>query len=284
MTHSQRAWRRLAAARWFLGVLALALIGAASAWNTSVSGRSASAEWETVRGDVVATPFQAVQDRGIGIVTFDQGAGADTRSGGASGRMMADSLVADTIVLLRDTTGRQVAARFILRTNGSSWSYAIESRESVERASLEFEYEVEGLPVDLATVDARWVRAIYGTTPDGSARRGWIRLTPGLTRYETWTPILVERSVFFDTGIAPEFYGSPGGPVVPFPVEHFPDGRADYIMHPMDVRADGGWMRVRVATPSDMCGGPDSVRQATLWIRYLSESGRPRVWYHTRGC
>ena len=284
MTRSHRALRRLAAARWFVGALAIAIIGAAAAWNTSSSGRSTSAGQETDRVDVTAAQRQAIRDRGIGIVTFDQGAGADTRSGGASGRLTADAFVADTIVLLRDTTARQVAARYILRTNGSSWSYAVESREAAERASLEFEYEVEGLPADLVTADARWVRAIYGTMPDGSARRGWIRLTPGLTRYEAWTSILVERPLFFDTGIAPEFYGSPGGPAVPFPVQRHSDGRADYIMHPMEVRADGGWMRVRVATPSDMCGAPDAVRQATLWIRYLSDSGRPRVWYHTRGC
>ena len=259
MSRPHRGWRRLFASHPLAATLAIVLIG------------------------VAAEGQRATRDRGIGIVAFDHGPGADTRARTADDRVRRDSIVADTIVLLRDTTGRQVAARYILRTNGSNWSYAVETREAVEHASFEFEYEVEGLPVDLATADERWVRAIYGTTSDGDARRGWIRLTPGLTRYEPWAPILLERSLFFDTGIAPEFFGSAGGPSVPFPVERHPDGRADYIMHPMEVREDG-WMRVRVATPSDICGGPDSVRQATVWIRYLSDTGRPRVWYHTRGC
>lgn len=251
-----------------LGLLAtlaaIALPGVALAWQST-------------------SPQQAIRDLGIGIVSFDHGPGSDTRAGGGT-RAAQDSITADTLLLLRATTGRRVAARWIHRTDGKRWSYALESREPVRRASLEFEYEVEGLPVDSVTPDARWVRVIYGTTEDGSARRAWIRLVPGLTRFERWTAILRERPLFFDSGVKPEFFGAPGGPALSFPVERLPDGSANYVMHPLEVRAETGWMRVRVSTPSDVCGGPDSVRQATLWVRYLTDRGRPRVWYHTRGC
>ena len=226
---------------------------------------------------------QAGIDRGIGIVSFDRSPGADTRSGEQAG-VPGDSIGADTLLLRRDTTGGPVVARYIHRTNGASWSYTVETREPVQRTSLEFEYEVEGLPVDVASADARWVRAIYGIAEDGSARRAWIRLVPGLTRFERWTTILGGRPLFFDEGIAPEFFGAPGGPAVSFPVVRLPDGTPDYVMHPLEIRAEAGWMRVRVSTPSDVCGGPDSVRQAMLWVRYLTDAGRPRVWYHTRGC
>ena len=43
-------------------------------------------------------------------------------------------------------------------------------------------------------------------------------------------------------------------------------------------------MEVEVVTPSDYCFDPPTPTRDTAWIRHLDEAGRPRVWYHTRGC
>lgn len=43
-------------------------------------------------------------------------------------------------------------------------------------------------------------------------------------------------------------------------------------------------MRVRPVAPSDYCDDPEQPRTAELWVRYLDHTGRPRVWYYTRGC
>lgn len=227
----------------------------------------------------------ATVDRGIGIVYFDRQPGSDTRAGDSAAPGSGAGVTADTLIVLRDTMRDAVAARYILRGDGgTSWSYTLEAPDVAEGNSVEFAYEVEGLPVDRSSADERWVRAIYGIGSDGSPRYGWVKVTPGMARFQRWSALLRERTLFFAEGVRPEFFGSPRGKPVAF---ELPPGGANlgdggYIMHPIEVR--GEWMQVRVTTPSDMCGSPASVRQALLWIRYLNEDGRPRVWYHTRGC
>ena len=80
------------------------------------------------------------------------------------------------------------------------------------------------------------------------------------------------------------FHEAPEGPAAPFPLP--PPGSGgppgDYILWPLE-RA-GDWMRVRAVTPSDYCADPPAPREDTLWIRWRGASGRPRVWFFTRGC
>jgi len=215
------------------------------------------------------------RDRGIGILAFDRRLPAG--SGGAGG---------DTLLIYRDTAGRRIIARFIYRGDASSWSWTVESEPPVESASMEFAYEVEGLPVDRLSEDRRWALAILGIGPDGEPREGWVQVAPGTSTFTQWTSVLRDRPLFFDDGIEPEFFGSPRGTPVDFPLDTgggVPT-RADYIMHPLQVQGD--WMQVRVATPSDYCASPTDpeVRQTMVWIRHLDDRGRPRVWYYTRGC
>jgi hypothetical protein len=81
------------------------------------------------------------------------------------------------------------------------------------------------------------------------------------------------------------FFEAPDGPAASFALN--PD---DYILWPLELRGD--WLRVRAATPSDYCAAPPppgvpaapASRQDTLWIRWRAETGRPRVWFYTRGC
>ena len=213
-------------------------------------------------------------DRGIGIIYFDRQAGSDT--GGD----------ADTLLVLRDTVSRRIVARYVLRRESASSSYAVESVATVESNSLELGSGIEGLPVDRATADERWVVAIYGRGADGASREGWVKVTPGKARFTPWSRFLRERALFFAEGVVPEFRGSARGTPVEFALAAGSDTpqRADYIMHPLEVAGD--WMQVRVTSPSDRCASPAAprVRQMVLWIRYLDARGRPRVWYHTRDC
>jgi hypothetical protein len=215
------------------------------------------------------------RDRGIGLLYFDRQAGSDT--GGD----------ADTLLVLRDTVSRRIVARYVLRRESASWSYTVESGATVESNSLELGPGIEGLPVDRATADERWVVAIYGRGADGASREGWVKVTPGKARFTPWSRFLRERALFFAEGVVPEFHGSARGTPVEFALAagSGTPQRADYIMHPLEVAGD--WMQVRVTSPSDRCASPPAaprVRQMVLWIRYLDARGRPRVWYHTRDC
>ena len=114
----------------------------------------------------------------------------------------------------------------------------------------------------------------------GAPLRAWAPLDARPLELVFWDRHLPDQSPFFRTGVPAEFYDAPAGGRVAFPLAG--EGR-DYTLYPLGV--DGSWMRVRVVTPADACGRePASPRSAELWIRYLDETGRPRLWYPTRGC
>lgn len=212
----------------------------------------------------------AAVERGIGIVLFFEGDGISEAGSGE-----------DTLMIRPDTMSSAVLARFIHRRSGRSWQYVVEAHDSVSGSSLEFGSEVDGLPVERATGDGRWVRVIHGQTNSGALQYGWVQVSPGRAQFQRWSNVLPDRPLFFAEGITPEFHGSARGKMVEFPLRER-NGRHDYIMYPMQVQ--GEWMQVRVVTPADVCGVEEAVRQSLLWIRYLDEQDRPRVWFHTRGC
>ena len=134
-----------------------------------------------------------------------------------------------------------------------------------------------GLPI-LEEAPAGWHRVLLGADSTGAAVSGWSRVRPGIVGRTLWEELLPGQPLFF--ALPPDsfaFHASPGGPEERFPVEV-----ERYILWPLEVRGD--WMRVRAVTPSDYCFEPRAPTQDTLWIRWRGEAGRPRVWFHTRGC
>jgi len=205
-------------------------------------------------------------DPGVGVVTF------------VSPRQAS---WADTLPLFAQPGGEGPIGRFVFAADSvRGWVYAVEWADTLTTNLLEYGYEEAGLPVDSLSDDGAWARVIPGFATDGGAVRAWAPIRPGLTELVRWRERLAEHDLFFRAGVTPAFFDAPGGAPVPFPLRAADDG--DYILHPLEIR--GSWMRVRAVTPSDMCDNPAAPQVAELWIRFLDPSGRPAVWYYTRGC
>jgi hypothetical protein len=182
------------------------------------------------------------------------------------------------------------AARLIREPTGV---YALEVRGQVEEGgALEHGYEDMGLPLletpplpaqAPASPPPGWLRVHYGLASDGRPLEGWVRDDPARVSRFLWSERLPESPLFFLHSDSIRFFAAPAGESVAVALELGPgDPRFDYILYPLVTR--GPWMQVVVATPSTYCFDPPTPQHDTVWIRYLNDAGRPRVWYYTRGC
>jgi hypothetical protein len=228
------------------------------------------------------------QDRGVGIISF-----------ALPSAPMTAFPFADTLVIHESPTARSpVVAHFLFQVpEPFIWAYTLEANETAVTSNvLEYDYEMDGLPIDSAgSVPAGsgsggvavggWVRVVYGVAADGQPRTGWVRHVEGHTEVRLWADELRTRSLFF---VGPEadiaFHDGPRGARVAFELVRAGEGGPlDYRLDPMET--DGRWMKARVVTPDASCGGEEVEASArVVWIEYLDERGRPRVWYYTRGC
>ena len=200
---------------------------------------------------------------GLGVVTFTAGQGHS-----------------DSIPLYPESEASQPEGYFhFLPDSTGGWTYALAWPDPLVTNLIEFDYESAGLPVDSITPDGRRARVIPGFDAGGRSVRAWVAVRGPGVEILTWRKRLTERDLFFRPGTTPAFFESPEGRPMDFPLGEVGN---DYILHPLEVR--GPWMRVRAVVASDMCEEPPSPKVSVLWIRYLDESGRPLVWYHTRGC
>jgi hypothetical protein len=188
---------------------------------------------------------------------------------------------ADSLPLFDRPGDRAPRGYFVYASDGQGgWTYAVLWPEAVTPNVIEFGYEIGGVPLDSITADRRWARLLPGFAAGDVPLRAWASLDTNRLEVLSWAQHLLEQELFFRSGVTPEFSDAPDGRRAGFPLAG--DGR-DYVLYP--VAARGPWLRVRAVTPSDTCGQEAEARQtAELWIRYLDGSGRPRVWYHTRGC
>ena len=224
------------------------------------------------------TPFragaaldEALRDHGRGILHF-------TRPNSVSG-------VREDSVVIRETPSADgpILARWIHRYGGGAWEFRLETAETgLGRGDIEWTYEESGLPIDSVLPDRSWARVVYGATADNAPRTGWARLGDRVL-VENWDVILPQQNLFFRPPENLAFHDSPGGAPVELEIARgdTPDG-LDYGMRPL--RIQGDWMQVAVTTPSNYCFDPPEVRTDTVWIRYLDDRKRPRVWFYTRGC
>jgi beta-lactamase class D len=222
-------------------------------------------------------------DRGVGVLAF-----ASTAAPGTT----LEPPFADTMVVReRPEAGSTVLARFIFRVpEPFAWSYVLEPVEAGVRSNaLEFEYEVDGLPIDslghgVVEGGSGWVRVVHGVASDGTPRTGWVRHDPDRTEIHLWASELPLRPLFFVGADAIAFHDAPGGTAVALDLARRGElGPPDYRLEPMAV--EGRWMRARVVSPDASCDGEESgALERVVWIEYLDARGRPRVWYYTRGC
>jgi len=214
------------------------------------------------------------QERGVGAVYLE-------------GAFEGASSEADTLSVLAAPRGGAAAlALLILARDSLTWEYVLEARGPVaEGAAVEFGYEEVGLPVlELrGGADPEWLHVRYATGSGGEPMTGWVGFEPGRTGYLPWSDRLAEVPLFFVDPDSVGFFEAPEGAEASVALApDDPPDRFDYILYPLARR--GPWIRVELVTPSDYCFDPPEPRRDTLWIRHLDGAGRPRVWYHTRGC
>lgn len=237
--------------------------GAATLRDPCDSGAGIRAAWR---------PGTPPIDRGIGVLTFPNsfiGQRSDTMT-----------------VLTAPSAAAPVVARYILRSVPEySWCYRMEvPAEGITDNSFEIGYETVGLPFDSLTPTKRWARVIFGFDHTTTPKRGWVELRAERTRWALWPDHFREMGGFLWNAneLEPEFAVGPGGS--PIELDLARNEAGSYSFEAMALEFDGSWMHARIRTPTG-CAAPDSlIRETTAWIRYLTDTGRPAVWYATRGC
>jgi len=227
------------------------------------SGMGFRAVWRTTLAPI---------DRGIGVVTFP-----DSVIGRRSDTMTIRAAPGDEAPII---------ARYILRAVPEySWCYRMEvTAQGITDNSLEVGYESVGLPLDSLTSSSDWARVIFGFGHDSTPERGWVLLEAGRTQWALWPDHFRTMGGFLwnADGLEPEFADGPGGAPAALDLARSEGGAYDFEVQA--IAFDGPWMHARIRTPSG-CAAPDSlVRETTAWLRYLTDTGRPAVWYATRGC
>ena len=194
---------------------------------------------------------------------------------------------ADTIPILAEPrTGAPLVAQAFHR----DWQLEIEAaRPGLVSGALETGYEETALPVLETGGGGQWLRVSYAFDSAGTAVTGWVDGTASAVETVTWASWLANGAFYFLEADSIEFYEEPEGPILTFALEPGQGTqRFDYTLY--DIRTQGAWMQVRVASPSDYCvdeppSGAAGVETGTnAWIRFLDGDRRPRIWYHTRGC
>lgn len=175
------------------------------------------------------------------------------------------------------------------------------TEEDLRDGALEVGYEERVLPVVGTTPDGRWLHVSFAFDAEGEPRTGWVDGDDPLLDHHGWEAWLGARgSLFFIEPDSIAFFTARDGDRSQLPLEPGTGTLGyDYILYPVSAdgaeRAgrerteDGGpWMEVRVVSPSDYCAARDTGTELPVdtraWIRALTDGGRPRVWYFTRGC
>ena len=246
-------------------------------WAGLVAGRSAAVTLYSPcdSGDGIRAmwrPGTPPVDRGIGVLTFP-----DPFIGQRSDTM--------TIRAAPSAEGR-VVARYILRTAPEfSWCYRLEvSAEGITDNSLEIGYESVGLAIDSLTPSIGWARVIFGFDQAGTPERGWVEVGAERTHWVLWADHFREMGGFLWSAneLKPEFADGPNGSPIELDLAQNEAGWYDF--EAVALEFDGPWMHARIRTPT-ICVAPDApIRETAAWIRYLTDTGRPAVWYATRGC
>lgn len=216
------------------------------------------------------------EDKGMGLVFFSE-------HGPYSSSFQSDSM----IIYENQTESSKIVAKFLLSVSAdrNDYRYSIKQFFSTGVQNyVEYGYEVDGIPFDSLDESNAWARVIFSIQSDSILNKGWMKLK-GSKNFFLWAEELPKHNLFFiPLSTIPEFYDKPHGKQVDFRLEQHDRGerKYNYTMHP--INAEGPWLQVLVVTPADDCDQPLNPRKDTLWIKYLDEDGRPKVFYHSRGC
>ncbi len=151
---------------------------------------------------------------------------------------------------------------------------------------IEFDYEIPGFAILSFNIDSSWAEVTLDPWDKLTSKTGWIHLNEPKTTSILWSDIIPGKDpLFFINPDSIRVFAKPDYNyeinIILKVYEH--SNRLDYEMHPLVVKER--WMKVEVLSPSQYCkSNPQESKVDTVWIEYLSNSLRPKVFYYTRGC
>jgi hypothetical protein len=237
---------------------------------TAATSDLARIPWQPFADTMGGRPF----DYGVGVIAIGAGIDTTTRT-----YPVTDSLV---FRAAPRSDAAIVAALLVERSEMGAWAYAMLAPAGTRPNLLEYAYEIAGVPIDSIDASNRWVRGLVGLDASNTMLNGWADLSTYGSERLMWAEHVPQqrlnvldsaRTLLFATRADAEADRN-GIPVPARP----------YTMHALEVV--GPWLRVRVQWPFEECSDPDSTKRSDreFWIRYLQTTGRPRVFYASRGC
>jgi len=185
----------------------------------------------------------------------------------------------DTMLIYSDKNLLSIVSKYVFIPNDRFENKLITNAKYSSKAFFEFDYETMGLPIASIDITNSMIEVIYAYN-NNIPLKGWVKCSNKSIGYHQWKYHLLMKYLYFLSDEF-KFYKSPNGETIEIQITKTGNG-LDYIMKPIKI-ADN-WMLVKVVSPSDFCDDPEKKIEVTCWIKYLSETGRPLVWYYTRGC
>jgi len=148
-----------------------------------------------------------------------------------------------------------------------------------------FRVDEYGLPVRAFTPDSEWAEVSLDCKQLEDPPTAWVRIG-GPVRVKFWSEFFGEDwALVFDCDTVKAFYSRPDDGYRIQPKLAGDSDNPDYCMRV--VRTFGDWMEVYLETPSTFMED-SKTRQSRyksanpptkVWIKYLDDNGRPRIWY-----
>ena len=204
-------------------------------------------------------------DKGIGIVFLNESLPAN------------ENPKSDTMIIYKEKDTKEIAAKYTFNCKDRFKNEIISKNKLISNAFFEFDYETFGLPITKIEPTNDLAEVIYGYS-ENRALKGWVKINDRKVGYQLWEKGLINHYLYFSTKNI-KFYKSPEGEIESINLVKTENG-FDYIMKPL--KTQGKWMLVKVITPTNYGRESSKKFEKEFWIKYLSESGRPLVWYYTR--
>lgn len=176
----------------------------------------------------------------------------------------------------------------ILTINSNSYYIG----EGIE--SIEFADEIKGLCISAIIDNA--IKVILNNN-DGQVQYGWLKKDNSDISYFLWPSLIPYQKAVFPINNKEgenkiDLFKMPDGEILNIQIPQMKELWYEYkneIVKAFDCDiiptgrvSNGTWMQVDVSYPHDDGRDDFECRRIRCWIRYLDDSGRPLVWYHTR--
>jgi hypothetical protein len=211
--------------------------------------------------------YGQIPDKGIGVAFLEQSLPTN------------DNPKNDTMKIYLDKNLTSTIARFIFNPRDRFDNRILSKSKITSKSLFEFEYETYGFPITQVDTLSGTIEVIYGYE-NSIPLKGWITQNKANKNYYLWSQYLKENYLYFPLNQNFKFYGSPNGKEIQINIIRDNENKLDYIMKPIKVNKE--WMQVKLVSPSDYGREPVKKQETTCWIKFLSSTGRPLVWYYPR--